>query len=309
MRMRQGVLVIASLWGMAGCDDNSEHPNPVVTDLAVAQDMAGPQGQADGLVPESMSRIRFGNLTPDASPIDVCIAPAGTSSFIGNGPLLAAHGLPGGVSYGNIAFYIDVPAGTVTVRVIAGGATSCATGIIPDVTGVGLPGSTSLTLVLIGETAAAATHPLALARYIDDSAATSSLALFRVVHTAPQVGPINAGTLNAGVFTTLFSNVAYPQAGSGSGVDANGYLSAAPFADGTVLGLQTSANGTVVTLATTLANPPGVPAGGIRTAFVIGGNTTAPIQPLQVLLCGDNIGPAQSNSALANCIATPLAAQ
>ncbi len=56
----------------------------------------------------SAARVRVAQLSPDAPPVDFCLAPAGTQEFAG--PVLGGAGAPLGISYANVTRYFEVDA-------------------------------------------------------------------------------------------------------------------------------------------------------------------------------------------------------
>jgi hypothetical protein len=295
----------------AGCgNDNDDHPNvvPDLSGIAVA-DAGVPHQDAsaagDGAVTGS-TQVRIAHLSPDSSPLDICIAPTGTTNF--SGPLIVQSGLAGGISYANVTRYLTMTSGTFDIRVTAGGIDGCSVPFVPDTLGVVFPSGGTLTVALMGESAAAATTPFIVKRFVDDTTAASGQAALRYIQAAPELGTVDVGTVVTTTFTPLFSAVPYPNFVTGVGIDAQGYLTTAPLVPPTTIGVRKT--GTATFVSGLLPDPPGVPANGVRTLFTIGGNTDGttlmPNQPLQGFLCGDNLGPSATNSFLSNCITFAL---
>ena len=78
------------------------------------------------------ARVRVAHLSPDAPPVDFCLAPAGTQEFAG--PVLGGAGAPLGISYANVTRYFEVDARRYDVRLVAPGAADCGRALVPDVT-------------------------------------------------------------------------------------------------------------------------------------------------------------------------------
>jgi len=103
----------------------------------------GGDGSADDApaAPPPQTYLRIAHVSPDSPPIDVCAAPHGTSVF--QGPLVgqlaaslatAAGGEGGavgdggavGIGYSQVSAYLPLAPGQYDVRIVAAGATSCA---------------------------------------------------------------------------------------------------------------------------------------------------------------------------------------
>jgi Domain of unknown function (DUF4397) len=100
-------------------------------DEAAVAEGAGDDGSA--LPPQTF--LRVAQLSPDLPPIDLCVAPHGTSAF--QGPLIAelASSLGGadaaspGIGYAQISAYVSVAAGQYDVRIVAAGASDCSAAV------------------------------------------------------------------------------------------------------------------------------------------------------------------------------------
>jgi hypothetical protein len=288
MHLERSLLAVVALWGIAGCNDHD-------TD--------------EGVSPASTAAsLRIGQLSPDSSSLDACVAPTGTTNWIGGLPLLEQHGLPGGVAYGAMSSYIVLQSGHFDIRVVAGSSNSCATPLIADTHDVFLAPASVQTIVTTGLSLPGAATPLRLSGYFDDTSVANNQAAFRYIQASPTASPVTVALGAGPTATTLFTDVSYPNFGTGTNVDKNGYLAIAPLGAGAQMSVSTNTVGAAakVTLVTTLANPPGVPANTARTAFQIGGNSDAPVQAPMIFLCADNAGPSPSNAALSDCIATNL---
>jgi len=101
-------------------------------DAGVEASSEGFAGDAtDDAAAESQAFVRIAQLSPDTPPLDVCVAPHGTSSFLG--PLFAQlagqdggeDGGPPGLAFGQVTAYLTLSPGTYDVRLVAAGALDC----------------------------------------------------------------------------------------------------------------------------------------------------------------------------------------
>ena len=250
---------------------------------------ATPDGSSDASAPTA--NLRVAHLSPGAPAVDFCIAVHGTTAF--TGPLMAANGVPAGLSYANVTKYLVVSAAQFDVRIVAPGSTNCATsfGGLPDVTNLpALPAGSSATIAAEGELnpGDGGGQPFGLKAYIDDATVTAGKAKLRFVHASSGTPAVDVGLGGGVLFTPVFTNVAFGNTAAAT----NGYVETDPIANAEI---STRANGTTTdVLAVKGAN---LAAGTIASAFAIGkiGNTTS---PLRVLLCADNGTP---NGALTPC--------
>ena len=254
-------------------------------------------GKPDGGV--STAKVRVAHLSPDAPAVDFCLAPHGTTTFIG--PVLKGAGAAGGLSFGQVTKYIDVPAIQYDVRIVAPNAASCATSLanLPDVTNLpALGAGIAVTLAAEGELAQGTTSPFGIKPYVDATAVAAGKAKLRFVHASPGTPAVDVGVGGGVLFTGIYTNVAFGAIGSGAPLDAQGYLETAP-----IVGAEVSAraNGTMVDVLA--IKPTDLPAGAIATAFAFGKIGDAN-KPLKVLLCVDNAPP---NGLLSACTAVGAA--
>ncbi len=227
---------------------------------------------------DAAARVRVAHLSPDAPPVDFCIAPAGTQEFAG--PVLGGAGAPLGISYGNVTKYLEVEAIRYDVRIVRPGAADCSSALLPDVTDLPeLPAGASATIAAIGKLDHDGTgEPFAVRAYVDDATVAAGQAKLRFVHASPGTPPVDVGLGGGALFQAVFPNIAF----GGTLAEGNGYISTPPI-DGAELSARLTG-----TIADVLSiTPASLPAGTIATAFAIGqvGNAQA---PLGVLLCLDN---------------------
>jgi hypothetical protein len=245
--------------------------------------------------------IRIAHLSPDKPPIDVCLAPLGSTQF--SGPLLKAAGVaPTGLAYAQVTKYLAVSAGRYDLRVIDGGDTTCAHSLFEATNLPAFTSGDSFTIVGTGFIPPNGGNPTSftVVGYADDSAGSANAVALRFIHAAPDVPAIDFGTGSGSNFAALFSNVSYQHVGTSSSpaTDANGYASVTPASLAGTLSLRVSSNGID---ALTVTNSVALPAGTVVTVFAIGDFSGTP-QPLQTLICADNVAPA---GALSACTALP----
>jgi hypothetical protein len=265
----------------------------------------------------SSGNLRVANLSPDlvaaGSGIDFCVVASG-AGFTGATGVMAAQGLTGalGLIYGGdgdgslaVSKYFAYNAGTYDVGVIPMGASTCADRLL-TLTGVVLNGGTNVTVGAIGQRAltGATTGGLAMRAWTDTSSVSSTQVAARFINTGFIDVTIATTVLPAydivqqltGGNSVLFSNIAYPGPGTGTQVDANGYL----VADSTILtagSLFACPFSNPVTrppspLCQPITLPPGFGnvAGKIASVFNVGTAVIPPAiaTPPLAILCGDN---------------------
>jgi len=237
--------------------------------------------------------LRVAHLSPDAPAVDLCVK-LGSGSF--TGPVLKGLGVTAGLAYSQVTRYLTLDAGQYTARLVAPNAADCSTSLasLPDYVLPSLSGGTYATAAavgLVGGTPAFTVKP-----FVDDHTAPAGQTALRFVHASPGTPNVDVGVGSGASFAPIFTNVAYPDTGSGMGIDANGYYATAPLTNATV---SARVHGTT----TDALVIPGVDlaAGDTATAFAIGilGDVTT---PLEVLACIDNAPPVGN---LAACFVAP----
>ncbi|MEJ7602957.1 MAG: DUF4397 domain-containing protein [Kofleriaceae bacterium] len=226
---------------------------------------------------DSLARVRVAHVSPDAPAVDFCLAPHGSAEF--TGPVLAGAGGPTGVSYGNVTRYLEVAPIQYDVRIVAPGQSSCATGILPDITNLPeLAAGSYATLAASGLLDHGDAEPFALRPYFDDATVSADRAKLRFIHASPGTPNVDVGLGGGALFTPVFEDIAFGT----TRTHDNGYLETAPFT-----GAEISARATGTVTDVLAIKPAALPAGTIATAFAIGriGDAEA---PLGVLLCIDN---------------------
>jgi hypothetical protein len=232
--------------------------------------------------PARRARVRIAHLSPDAPPVDVCLAPTGRP--FADQPLLRSLGATG-LAYPRITTYVDLPAATYSVRVVNAIAPTCATPAIPDVAGLAVTAGLTATVAAIGDLEpsghAANDPPLRLAVYADDTAITADKVKLRFIHASPGTPAVDVGLGTGAAFQRVFANVAFGKIAAHLPLE-NGYIQTGPFIQAVTARLAGAASDALTVPGVTLEP------GTITTAFAIGGKTGDPHNPLRVLLCGDN---------------------
>ena len=245
----------------AGSDASSSDASPadVATAREGASHEAGP-GREGGLPADAsgggassfeaggaggpVGALRVANLSADAPPIDLCIAPRGTAVF--QGPFVSqaagvspSHGAAAdaatvGIAFGQVSKYLVIKPGPYDARLVVGGATDCAASIAGDPSPLPLLVAGGFeTVFLVGDANALGSAPgLKIYGVVDDAMQPSptdggplQLAV-RFLHAAPgAAAPVD---VNLGG-QLLFPRVAFGQIDSatdaGPGIDRNGYVS------------------------------------------------------------------------------------
>jgi hypothetical protein len=258
--------------------------------------------------------VRIAQVSPDLPPIDVCVAVHGTGSFQGPllAPLAAADAGDPGVGYAQVSAYVPLAPGSYDVRLVPAGASSCAAlasdaGDLPDTTSLpSLALGLYTTLLVAGDLSPAGSDPgITVAMLPDDAVLAGGAAALRAVNAVPSQPSLDFGLGSAATpWQSLFTGVRFAAASTQSNpedgpVDANGYLSIAPFAD-QALAARVPASDAGADLASASAIT--IPLGSIATVLAIGGKTGDPAHPPALLVCTDN---QPSGGLLADCSIAP----
>jgi len=264
--------------------------------------------------------VRFANLSPDlvaaGSGIDFCVVPTG-ASFTGAVGVMSRIGATasaglvfGGDGSKSVSIYLAKAEGTYDVNAIAVGS-SCTTPLA-TATGVTLSAGQYRTVAAIGLTTitgAASAGAKSVRAYTDTVTVTATKVAARFVN----VGFLPAGggvipfpTFNllqqvGSTYPPILSNVAYPGPGTGTLVDANGYVTATPAELATGPLWVCAAGAEPPSAACSQFTIPGdiaQAAGVVASAFVI---NVVPASPAG-LFCVDNL-PNQAGQVYAVCTA------
>jgi hypothetical protein len=273
--------------------------SPVDADAGGASDAPGPEATAP-----TIALLRVAHWSPDAPPLDACIAPHGTNAY--QGPVAAAlassiqgDGGAAALTFPLASAYVNVAPGQYDVRIVAAGAGSCAVGIGRDATVLpALTAGASMTIAILGEVQPTGGDPgLRVVGFADDSSSAASGVALRFIHAAPALARVDVGTGSMAdpkaKFQGLFQGVLFGQAATAlqakigdaaaPSVDANGYQTMSQLSNAT-LSAHLS-NGTTDAVVTTGLS---VASGSVLTIALVGG-TSSGVAP-RLLQCVDNAG-------------------
>ena len=172
--------------------------------LGCGKDSGGGGGGGNG-PPQNKAWVRFGNLSPDAPHIDLCVKPSGTQSW--GSPVLGKNGLDAGLAYPAMSNVTFIDPGTLDFRSVAPGS-DCNTPIGPDLTAQTINAHGTYTITSVGQLAAGATGPYQVIQYIEhDEAPASGKARFRmtnvIANSAPLADGVSGNLPDGGNFTWL----------------------------------------------------------------------------------------------------------
>jgi uncharacterized protein DUF4397 len=279
--------------------------------------------EAEATAPQT--QLRMAHVSPDAPPLDLCVAPHGSTSF--RGPLVAqlAMGSTGdagdadietdaavpGVAYAQVSAYVGLAPGPYDVRIVAAGASSCdsaiaaggdAAGPVADWTNLPpLAVDTSATLLLAGDLQPAGDDArLTLTLLTDDSVLSTGAAVVRAINAVPSERALDFGLGSGSAWEPLLTNVTFGAASAATGpgegtVDANGYTPIPPLSSQAVSARPSSSDaGADVAVAMHVE----IAQGSIATILAIGGKTGDSAHLPALLVCTDN---QPSGGVLSDC--------
>jgi hypothetical protein len=233
--------------------------------------------------------VRLAHLSPDAPAVDVCVDPG--SGFIG--PVLKGAGDTDGLAYPEVTAYLDVPAATYAVRIVAPNAADCATALggLPDVEGVAVAEGGAYTAAAVGMLTPAGDDEAFSIEVLADvsEAANAAQGYLRFIHASPDTPAVDVGTGSGESFSAVWTDVEFPNVGQVGGGD---YLETDPLD-----GVEVSARASGTTSDALVIPSVDLPAGAVATAFAIGNLDSDP-KPLKVLICVDS-------AAAATCSVVP----
>jgi hypothetical protein len=186
--------------------------------VGCGNDSGGGGGNQDAGPPQNKAWVRFGNLSPDAPALDVCVRASGNASW--GSPVLAANGVAGGLTYPAMSKVVFIDPGTLDFRGVAAGG-DCSTPIGSDLTAQTINAHGTYTLAAVGQLAPGAEGPYRLQQYIDhQEAPASGKARFRFTNAIPNAPPIADGeTADGGTWATQFTEAEIPFRFNASGVN------------------------------------------------------------------------------------------
>jgi hypothetical protein len=312
------IAVLAAVTAFAGCGGTSPSPGGApgnkTSDAAAGADANGVSddgGAVDAEAPPPEAHVRIAQWSPDAPPLDLCLAPQGTPWTVQT-PLLATRVTDGGLASGDagapgLAFpevttYFTVTPGTYAARLVAAGTNDCGSGLA-DLAPLALVAGSYSSVAAIGEVSPApGDAPLAVVAFADDVAAPAAQIALRFLNASPWSGAssvdLGTGSLagTGGAFVPVFTGVPFGQTSSAANtdagtVDANGYLGSNPLAGATLSAHVTAAATDLATAANAVTVDPTAAA----TLVLLGGGST----PAALLECPDADGADGANAAVA----------
>jgi|GEM_PF-370768 uncharacterized protein DUF4397 len=167
--------------------------------------------------PQNKAWVRFGNLSPDAPAIDICVKQSTASSW--GSPVLAANSISGGLTYPGMSkvIFID-PGASLDFRAVAPGGT-CDTPVGIDLTAQTLNAHGTYTITAVGLLAQGASGPYRLQQYIEHAEAPATgKARFRFVNVIPDAPPIADGIADGGTWERSLTEAEMPFRVGASGV-------------------------------------------------------------------------------------------
>jgi len=294
-------LIFGALLSLGACqitvtDDDNDGGDASTADSATTDSgtTADADSGTDADASTAVTYIRLAAFSPDSDAVDYCLAPHGTTDYVGPilygiGPQLSVDGSKG-LQFGETSIYVSTTPGYYDVRIVPAGAISCATNVIATDSSIGYFAQDAYqTLVLAGDATTAGSDPSIDVIRLTDSLSVTGYAKFRFVHVSPGLPSLDLGfgSLDDSDFKALFSSVAYGATGMSSSygtVDANGYLTTSAWSDQT-LSLHTSVGATSDSLTAEYVD---LEAGSLASFWAIGGKTGDTQHPLSLVRCLDN---------------------
>lgn len=307
--------LLASVLAVAACDSDEEATPATVTpdaggsetgatpDSSTPGDSGGNQDSGNDAGTDAgpaKAFVRVAHLSPDAPAVKVCVTAAAASFSATDLPVTPA------LSFKQVSYYLEVPAGTYKARLIAGDAANCATSVagLPDYTLPALAGGDYATAAAIGKVAGIAADAGATAFTVKpyfDLPATPAAgnAHLRFVHAAPTTNiPVFVGAVTgANLSAAVFSNVAFGD--TDAALAATKGFKPLPINDTKiVLGAAGSATGATV-WSTDAIKTTGLPDQAVRTAFAIDEAGANAVGEVDVLICDDKATGTGANTTCA----------
>jgi len=192
-----------------------------------------------------------------------------------------------GITFPRISPYVSVAPGKYDVRVVAAGATDCATPIFDERTDLpAFVAGAFTTLAAVGDLNAQGTDPaIALAAFSDDSSVPAGEMHLRFVNAIPSVTAATLVVLGIH-FTPVVSAAPFGTVGvdtDAGPLDSNDYVTLAPPQDATWFIINANVNNAVLAGVYAVS----IPNGNIATAVAIGGESGGSAANIGVLVCVD----------------------
>jgi hypothetical protein len=312
----------------AGSDDASLDGASPETGIAPVVDARVAEASGDDASPlPPQAQVRVAQLSPDLPPIDICIAPHGTTTF--ERPLLTQLGgsndggdaATPGLGYAQVSAYLSVEAGTYDVRIVgagadcsaqlsvftpepsdgaaaeSGGSSAADAGSVDEglVSESNLPpfsANTYVTILVAGELSpTGGDEGLTVTAIVDDAALAGEAVALRAVNAMPSVPLLDfgRGSFAAGDWVPLLDDVAFASASA----------HAAPSEDtldpNGYMPLNPLSSETISARASSgaasdaaVAHSMTIDTGSIATVIAVGGRAGDTAHPSALLLCVDN---------------------
>ncbi len=280
---------LCTLTSVVACGDDDETTATTTTTSGttssgmggMASSSSSGMGGTGGMAPET-SLVRVGHLSPNAPAVDFCLIQGDGTPLLG-GPVLEALGDADGFSYKEFTTYVEIPAGTYDVGIVAADATDCMPAtLLYTQEDLPVPGNIEATALAVG--LFPGSFALALAGD-DNSDPAAGKGKLRFYHAAPDVPAVDVG-VGTGELTgaaILFDNVSYP------GNATPPYLEADPLSNVTVR-VQLDSMGTTGFEFSGIS----LPAGAVATAFAVGTLDANDAAEVEAIVCVDNDGAGNS---------------
>lgn len=161
----------------------------------------GGGGHPDAGPPQDKAWVRFGNLSPDAPPIDLCVRASGTTDW--GTPVLAKNGLDAGLAFPAMSRVIYIAPGNLDFRAVAPGG-DCSTPIGPDLTAQVINPHGTYTMTAVGQLTPGGVGPYMLLQYIEhQDPPAAGKARFRYTNVVPNSAPLADGVADGGTWVWL----------------------------------------------------------------------------------------------------------
>jgi hypothetical protein len=280
----------------AAPDGSVDAPNDTATDTRAD---APADGAADAPPVDTKIHVRVAHLSPDAPAVDVCVKRKDAADTTYVGPVLKP-GLATGLAYSKVTGYLDLDPGAYTVRLVPGGAANCNASLsgLPAYDLPALPAGTWATAAAVGE-AGKTPSTFTVKPFVDSRAPVAGKNTIRFVHASPTTPAVDVGVGFRAGFTRIWSSVSFPNAGSPTGADANGFVAADPAADVVVTARVAGSSDDALSV-----GPIDLVAGKVFSTFAIGLLAGTDDKKLSVLACDDLAAP---TGGLSNCAILPVA--
>jgi hypothetical protein len=171
--------------------------------LACGNDSSG--GGGGNGPPQNKAWVRFGNLSVDAPPTDLCVKTSGTQDW--GSPVLGKNGVDAGLAFPAMSKVIYIDPGTLDFRAVAPGG-DCSTPLGPDLTAQTINAHGTYTITAVGQLAPGSAGPYQVIQYIDhQEAPAAGKARFRftnvVANSAPLADGVSGNLADGGTWTWL----------------------------------------------------------------------------------------------------------